>query len=204
MTASGFRDAALSIITKYRNLYKGSLEEYLRSLLVSISRRESKSPSYGIFTEILGEAFQVDPLPFKEEWLAYAEPPLNRLQQVLLLRKSNANNFPSPTARSPSNYLPDFQCLYQTAVFQIADLQRFAKKKPEEYGKYAHYATKYKHFGLKSPTGHDWYNWDPFTYLECATAGLVDHAQSAPPPEFEYGKSWAVLAYLLEWGRMYE
>jgi hypothetical protein len=203
VTVSEFRVLILSLISEHRKLYRGSLEDFLRALLVSISKYESKSPSYSLFTLILEEAFEIDPPAFDNGWLQYAEPPSNRLQQAFLQAKSKAYGFRLPISETTAEGLSDFECLYRTVLFEIAELRRFAEKKPEEYGKYAEYATKYKSMGLESPTKHTWYNWDPFTYLECATAGLVANSKWTGP-EFKEGNSWAVLAYVLELGRSYE
>jgi hypothetical protein len=203
VTASEFREFTLSLISRYEGVYKGPLEEYLRALLASISKYESKSPSYSLFALILEEAFQNLPPAFNNDWLRCTEPPPNRLQQVILDAKSKAYDVPFPVPEETAKGLSDIECLYRTVLFQIAELRRFGERKQEEYGKFAEYAKKYKYMGLKSPTGHDWYNWDPFTYLECATGGLVVHSKWTAP-EFKEGNSWAVLAYVLEWGRIYE
>jgi len=203
VTASGFREVILSLISRQEPVYKGSLEDFLRALLVSLAKYESKSPSYSLFALILEEAFQDNPRTFNDDWLQYTEPPPNRVGQDILQAKSKAYGFHLPIAETTAKGLSDFECLHRTTLFQIAELRRFAEKKPEEYGKYAEYAMNYKYLGLESPTGQTWYNWDPFTYLECATAGLVANSKWTGP-EFKQGISWAVFAYVLECGRNYE
>lgn len=54
-----------------------------------------------------------------------------------------------------------------------------------------------RYFGIDSPRGAHWYNFDPFTFLECAVAGT-----------FEGGEinrvSWATFAAFLRSGQCYE
>ncbi len=62
------------------------------------------------------------------------------------------------------------------------------------------------YFGINSPTGNRWYNFDVFTYWECATAGMVDHLispKSLLANQFDKC-TWAVLAALLKLGQIYE
>jgi hypothetical protein len=46
---------------------------------------------------------------------------------------------------------------------QIVDLRELDEKRRLE--------DKYKYFGIDSPRGHRWYNFDPASFLECAMAG---------------------------------
>jgi len=205
ITATDFRDNVLSIIGRYENLYKRSLDEYLRALLSSITQHSSEVPSYALFVVIFEEAFHRDPIQFDDDWMRLITPPTNLVAESLRRLKANSYGFLWPTTDTTTTGLPDLDCLFQTIKFQIAELRRFSEKKPEEYGRYAEYASKYKYMGLESPTGEGGtsYNWDPFTYLECATAGLVANSRWQIP-ECETGSSWSVLAYVLEWGRTYE
>lgn len=73
-------------------------------------------------------------------------------------------------------------------LFQIADLRRMEDKEMK---------SPFLYLGVVSPTGNSWYNFDPLTYLECATQGLVSQRTEIP-------KGWATLGLLLELGRVYE
>ncbi len=59
---------------------------------------------------------------------------------------------------------------------------------------------EWREFGVESPTGHSWYNFEPLIYLECALAGIsannVDGGSLTP--------GWRPFAWFLELGRMYE
>lgn len=77
-----------------------------------------------------------------------------------------------------------------TLQFQIADLVRMRNCRPSDAGDY---------FGRNSPDGHDWYNFDTVTYLECALAGISDNAGDEP-----LAAGWRNFALFLELGRLYE
>ena len=78
---------------------------------------------------------------------------------------------------------------------------------------------KYRYFGIDSPSGSRWYNFDPLTYLECAIRGQYGGYEEAevivliPPPAGESADdpvreitafSWADFIGLLECGQLYE
>jgi hypothetical protein len=48
---------------------------------------------------------------------------------------------------------------------QIVDLREMAEAEM--------LTNKYLHFGIDAPRGNRWYNFDPLTYLECATTGSL-------------------------------
>jgi hypothetical protein len=53
----------------------------------------------------------------------------------------------------------------QCILFQIADLRRMAEAGTLE--------NEYRYFGIDSPTGFRWYNFDPCSYLECGVRGSL-------------------------------
>ncbi|WP_297946190.1 hypothetical protein [uncultured Campylobacter sp.] len=61
-------------------------------------------------------------------------------------------------------------------------------------------ADESKFFGIISSGGHGWYNFDPFSLLECGARGLMDHAGEDAPVR----GGWEMLGELLEMGRTYE
>lgn len=76
--------------------------------------------------------------------------------------------------------------------FQLAELSRMRAS--------GQLADESKFFGIVSPSGHGWYNFDPFSLLECGARGLMDHAGEDAPVR----GGWEMLGELLEMGRMYE
>ena len=61
-------------------------------------------------------------------------------------------------------------------------------------------ADESKFFGIISSGGHGWYNFDPFSLLECGARSLMDHAGEDAPVR----GGWEMLGELLEMGRTYE
>ena len=76
--------------------------------------------------------------------------------------------------------------------FQLAELSRMRAS--------GQLADESKFFGIVSPSGHGWYNFDPFSLLECGARGLMDHAGEDAPVR----GGWEMLGELLEMGRAYE
>ena len=76
--------------------------------------------------------------------------------------------------------------------FQLAELSRMHAS--------GQLADESKFFGIVSPSGHGWYNFDPFSLLECGARGLMDHAGEDAPVR----GGWEMLGELLEMGRTYE
>lgn len=76
--------------------------------------------------------------------------------------------------------------------FQLAELGRMRAS--------GQLADESKFFGIVSPSGHGWYNFDPFSLLECGARGLMDHAGEGAPVR----SGWEMLGELLEMGRTYE
>jgi len=171
----------MRLIDEQRSKYVGSIEEYLRSVWSSILTHQNKTPTYHLFGEILQTAFHAQPAPFENEWMKYEAPP-QELHSFTELDK-------------PFNREADFTCVKSEILFLIAELHRTQNPGQD----------KMKYFGVVSPTGHSWYNWDPFTYLECAMAGLISHLQAGLLKRFDGSRcNWSLLAFLLEMGRIYE
>ena len=76
--------------------------------------------------------------------------------------------------------------------FQLAELSRMRAS--------GQLADESKFFGIVSPSGHGWYNFNPFSLLECGARGLMDHAGEDAPVRC----GWEMLGELLEMGRTYE
>lgn len=76
--------------------------------------------------------------------------------------------------------------------FQLAELGRMRAS--------GQLADESKFFGIVSPSGHGWYNFGPFSLLECGARGLMDHAGEDAPVR----GGWEMLGELLEMGRTYE
>lgn len=166
--------------------YSRTLEEYLRSLWSVINQNKDAEVSCELIFNILQIAFVTLPQEFNEQWLSYDDS-LNWSYQngeYVIEGWDREKSKPIVVQRGIS----DFKILTHTILFQIADLHRMR-------GKELNYEWKY--YGITSPTGNSWYNFDVFTYLACGTAGFNQEAKLEDC-------DWVFLASILELGRLYE
>jgi len=61
---------------------------------------------------------------------------------------------------------PGYEGWEQTILYQVVDLRDMADA--------GMLRNEMRYFGIKAPRENDWYNFDPLTYLECATAGTFE------------------------------
>ena len=150
--------------------YPGALEEYLCSVLQGVSTHPEDPPTWHLLAQVLAEGLSTPPAPFEPTWLEYTGPPglITQLHPLLL------------------DPFPDVQHILR---YQIADLHRMAEvgtlNDPQHY------------FGIDSPTGHRWFNFDPSSFLECASNGM---GEGRGTPEC----SWDALTITLWLGQIYE
>ena len=92
----------------------------------------------------------------------------------------------------------DFKDFKNAILFQISDLHKMEDESLLD--------NELKYFGIDSPTGNRWNNFDPFTYLGCATGWFEDYygKYSIEEPDEETNISWSMLIRFLEMGRLYE
>lgn len=88
----------------------------------------------------------------------------------------------------------NYDTLKDTLFFQINDLTCIEKDD-------SLINNQLKYFGIDSPNGNRWYNFDPFTYLKCASSWLVDYYGETSHIDYI---SWGMFANFLEMGRSYE
>lgn len=148
----------------------GNLQEYLRSVLGIVLQNKNTAPSFRLLSQILADAFVEAPLPFDPGWLAYTAPP-ERLFH------------PNVSLTDP------YDAALHILRYQIADLQRL-----QEAGELDN---PYRYYGVKSLTGYDWYNFDPETFLICASSGLGKGSVATDC-------SWDALTVTLYLGQIYE
>ncbi len=112
------------------------------------------------------------------------------------------------TPPKPSGeFVVDWEC---TILFQITELRAMAEDGTLE--------SKYRYFGVVSPSGGSWYNFDVVTYLECGVRGTVGGFEAdevvvlVPDPDgdddsaiFELADfGWEAFTDLLWCGQYYE
>jgi len=92
----------------------------------------------------------------------------------------------APELRNESGWR-DFE---EAILFQISDLRRMRGGALED---------EHRYFGMQSPTGYTWYNFDPLTFIECGLAGM-----SAFIDEYQFDTNWGGFQLFLEMGQGYE
>lgn len=166
-THEDFRQYIRTLARERRTVTKRSLEEYLRALWSLLKVRQAETVTFSLLGQLLYDAFLTEPVPFDDRWLQYDTPP--NLDEK---KKEEA-----------------FVVLQQMIWYQIADLHLMAQtgqiNDPNAF------------FGIDSPTGQRWYNFDPCSYLECAVAPPI-----RDPSRIQSG--WYDLAVLLWLGQIYE
>ena len=151
------------------------LDAYLRSLWLVVSSASRTNLTLGQFSEWLTAAFETTPPPFDEKWLSVS----------------------SQHARVDLN-LEDatFKDWESVILFQIADLKRM-----EESGQLEN---EYKGYGIDSPSGDRWYNFDLGIYLECAARGTFGFGENGEKFVEEGPFSWGDFIGFLVCGQIYE
>jgi len=166
-----FYNRIRELIGRYENR---DLEDYLLALLGLVVKSNLQPMTEGLFFKLLEDAYTAPPVPFDETWLACCTPPdddwLNRkleMHEPLFGLNEKA-----------------YQYSIDALHFQIAELRKMRGKQLDN---------ELRYFGVISPTGNRWYNFDPHALLECGAAGLGS---------IKY--EWSDIGELLEMGRIYE
>src|SRR2546428_5773981 len=74
-SAREFADDVHRLVAEFETSSARSLEEYLRALWHSISKRDHANPSYGLFAWLLRDGFTLQPASFVNSWLAVTQAP---------------------------------------------------------------------------------------------------------------------------------
>ena len=162
-----------NLVEERKDIEDLPLEDYLRSLWGLICECQHYKPTYALFAELLEKSFITPPLPFNYNWFQYTQP---------------------PDIENISANLNDFEVLKQTVLFQIADLRRLSDAGTIN--------NPHRYFGISSPTGEYWHNFEPCLMLDCAMNCIRGHQDRTLPDKTEC--DWATLADILEMGRIYE
>jgi len=146
-----------------------TLEDYLRSVLGNTLAHRNEAPTWQLLAQVLADGLTTSPMPFDPAWLAVTNP---------------------PAAWKPEITMSDpFAVAQQMLQYQIADLHRMA-----DAGTINH---PYRYGGIDSPTGHRWFNFDPYAFLECASSGMNGGDNTTDC-------SWLDLSSMLWLGQNYE
>src|SRR6187399_1092126 len=151
------------------------LETYLSALYLQIEKQKARELTIEGLLTLLETSFKSEPLEFNPEWLEIISPPEFDMDWVDT--KGDLNE----------------EIIFTTNVIksQIADLHKMQNKQLEN---------KLRYFGIDSETENRWYNFDPFTNLECGAAWLLSDLKRE---DQEMNVNWKMLGILLEMGRIY-
>jgi hypothetical protein len=152
------------------------LEEYLRALWEGARRfRERTSLSVDGFFGLLSAAFTRPIPPFDEAWRSrYPEDDTNPLAACLAAKMGRKQQ----SRGADDVAVPSFDAWESFVLRQIVDLREMAEQGMLE--------DEQRYFGIDSPRGQRWYNFDPCTFLECAMAGSYGGWQPGDPTGREY------------------
>lgn len=161
------------------------LEEYLLALYKVIKENKAKQLTYDLVLHMIKEAFIVDPIEYQTEWSKIrTAPDDNRMS-----RKFTNPEISESIDKTNRSELSPYNFTIEVLKFQIAELRRMKDKELKN---------EYRYFGIQSETGNFWYNFDPFTNLECGVRCMEDN-------ETDFNLlSWSFIGELLENGRIYE
>ena len=157
--------------------YDGTLQEYLIALWQIIEKSHGELVSLELIYKALDDATKLEPMEFKDEWLNYDK---------------------LPDDYEPTKKDNGYEYLKRTILFQIADLQRMKKAGTLDLDPEALY------FGVRSPTGHSWYNFHVRNFFSCAIAGFRSYGSQIGMPLNSTECSWQNLAVILHLGQIYE
>jgi hypothetical protein len=165
------------------------LEEYLLALYKNLSDNKvvyiQERPTLELVLCLLKESFTSEATSFDDDWLNIVElPDPNRLT-----RKFTNPDIKDVIDKANTSGLFGMEFTMEVLKFQIAELHRMRGKQLENEDRY---------FGIDSDTGCRWYNFDPFSNLECGAACMVDNEKETADID------WSFIGNLLEDGRIYE
>lgn len=181
LTSRNFAVKTQEGVTAALTGYQGDLSAYLRSLLrVAIGAKHSEV-SYQLLRDVIVGAFRAEPLPLEKSWFEVREPD-----------DFSLSDEPPSSQVGPRH---GFDLFERTIQFTVADFERM-----REAGQLDQDAARL-YFGIESPTGASWYNFDPETFWECSLRGYSDHLWRMPD---DTPATWHLLADLIVLGRIYE
>lgn len=189
MTPQEFKTQLLNVLKQHEKTWQGSLETYLLALWRLVEKQQHITPSFEVFITLFDTAFSATPALFNDAWLTSYTDTLNWADkggEYVLVK------FEGETPVIAERNLDPFRIMKHTLLFHITDLHRMGSQ---------HDNNPLRHMGVKSPTGHAWYNFTPFNYLERIAQAVVDHIKD---PNALATSDWADLATLLEFGRVYQ
>jgi hypothetical protein len=144
------------------------LEEYLRALWGAACRQRGRTSLSGDeFFALLDAGFTLPAPPFDEAWRSgHPGNETSPLLDCLAAKMGAAKQHRGPGDGGDTG----FGRWESFLLRQVVDLREM-----EEQGMLQN---ELRYFGINSPRGQRWYNFDPCTFLECAAAGAYGGWQS--------------------------
>lgn len=165
------------------------LETYLLAIYKNIEDNrdiyEKEQATLDLALCILKESFTSEPAEFNQDWLNITEAPDSNRMSRIFTTPELKDEFDK--ANMSKSFGMDFTM--DVLRFQISELHKMRGKQLED---------KYRYFGIDSETGNRWYNFTPFTNLECGTRCMNDNEDDNDLI------NWSFIGDLLEDGRVYE
>jgi len=185
MNSNDLYEQICSFPDRYENR---DLKEYLLALLKLVEQTKNQDLTPDLLLKLLQEAFTSQPAVFNSDWLKIIAAP----DENIMSKKFTNPEISSIIDKSVISNKSNFDYTIAVIQFQIAELHKMRDKQLKDEGRY---------FGIDSETGNRWYNFDPFTNLECGARGLIDNAEDENE---DMELTWQTLGELLEMGRIYE
>ena len=166
-----------------------NLESYLSALFLLVQETEDAALNVDKLLHLLETAFTSEAIAFDNKWLLIRSAP----DENVMSRKFTNPEIQPPSDKSTESEYKGKEFTLAVLRFQIAELHRM-RDMP--------HVNKSEYLGLASETGNYWYNFDPFTNLECGARCLIDSGGDGTSHELIC--NWETLGELLEMGRVYE
>lgn len=158
---------AIAELIARRRAAARDLEEYLRALWAGAGRFRGQAVlTVDEFFGLLSSGFTLSAPPFDEAWRSRFPAAGNSLAACVAAKlglrpQDNAAN------RADVSGFDGWEALVLRQIVDLREMAELGILKDEM-----------RYFGIDAPRGSRWYNFDPCTFLECATAGSYGGWQS--------------------------
>ena len=180
MNTTAFGARIIRFSTEYDDR---DLETYLLALFSLIEQHKDERVTHELVFDLLGKAFTNSPNILDPEWLNCNNPPDCSEWQFKYTQAITKVEDATLSGLTPYTFT------LEMVKFLIADLHKMRGKQLEDENRY---------FGIRSETGHYWYNFDPFSILRCGSACMYDNRWDISDLD------WSFMGLLLDHGRQYE
>ncbi len=185
MTQNEFYTQISALDKKFKNR---DLECYLLALYLMVDKYKDAELDAEKLLYLIQTAFSSEMVEFNEDWFSITHAP----DRNIMNRKFTNPEIKSHFDKEIISDKTGIEFTFSVLRFQIADLHKMRDKQLKDEMRY---------FGVRSETGNSWYNFDPFTNLECGARCIMANEENE---DQELMITWQTLGELLEMGRIYE